>query len=81
VSVIDYTWEYRTATVEDIETCWYDVNQKKTVAGNKLSHLLTEWGNDGWEVITCAVPDPRNYSTYKVIAKRKTGSKYLEKTT
>jgi hypothetical protein len=29
MSVIDYTWEYRTATVEDIETCWYECESEE----------------------------------------------------
>ena len=78
MSVIDYTWEYRTARVQDEETVWWDDTKKKSVYGNKLDKLLKDWGDDGWEVITCAVPDPRNYKTYKIIAKRRTGSKYLE---
>ncbi len=36
----------------------------------RLQKTLTEWGKEGWEVISVIVPNPDNHSTFAITAKR-----------
>ena len=75
MSVIDYTWEYKSFGLTN-ESYWSGGHRY-----DKLEVKLNELGAGGWEVFSVIIPDPQNYSTYRITAKRRTGAKYLEKTT
>jgi len=38
---------------------------------DKVEEICNEWAKEGWEVFSVICPDPRNYSTFRLTAKRR----------
>ena len=74
MSVIEYTWEYKSDLIED-KTYW----QGGTCVDNIVEHLNT-LGAEGWEVISMVEATKYGWERkgFRVTSKRRTGSKYLE---
>ena len=55
-------YEYRSRRIENDD--WDKENLEKT---------CNDWADEGWEVFSILCPNPRNYSTFQVTARRPVG--------
>lgn len=44
--------------------------RSRVVMENRIEETCNDWAKEGWEVFSVIVPNPDNYSTYRLTAKR-----------
>lgn len=62
--MIKYEYQSKKVTVAD----YSEFGQPDT-----LAKTCNAWADEGWEVFSILCPDPHNYSTFRVTAKRPVG--------
>jgi hypothetical protein len=56
------TYEFRSRIVVNNVDSW--------TQPDKIQQACNEWAQDGWEVFSIVVPQPSNYLTYRLTAKK-----------